>query len=566
MPSSDEWPWKPEEARAVVRYALPLVTTVLALQINWFIAPFLSLLPPFLTFLAAIMVTAWYGGFSSAVFGTLISVLVIDFYFIPPLYSLNVKPGDLAALAFFAVEALMMAYCITYLQTSRGCALNREKQLRRLQELSGRLVEGKTLDSMLDEVIKASVELLGADKGVIFLYESREHALRLIKQIGFKAEFSAQFDRVPIGAFSWGTAFERKHRVIIENVYADQDFAHLAPLYHEFGVVAAQSTPLFNPDGRVFGILSSYWSRPYRPSISDLQLLDLYAHQAERILLYERNEELLHQANEELERAVTRKQVLLMERDVKLTKLMSDILLTEERERRELSSELHDSLGQLLAFAKVKLHLARRSSAEKAESYIKETEQVLDRSLQYTRSLMAEFDPPRFDQLGLPGALLWLKDRMQQHDLLVTMHMESKSVVLPHDHVVLLYKCIRELLMNVVKHANVNKATVTMKMAADSTLELTVKDDGVGFRPMLNVRQPPTGYNFGLRKVRERIEDLGGRFHIESKLGQGCTVTLALPIAVSGQLQQNRAAYTAQQDRVAQESEANPNQQALPLL
>lgn len=557
-----------QEAKFFTRYVLPVVAVVLALQTNWLVAPFLSLLPPFLTFLAAVMITAWYGGFPSAVFATVLSGIVIDFYFIPPVYAFNLKPADWGTLGFFAMEAMAMAYCIDYLQKSRRRAVNRERQLQRLQELSGRLIEETTLDSMLEEVLKASIELLAADKAVIQLYDSRNHVLRLIKQIGFKEEFTSRFDCVPIGSFSCGTAFERKQRVIIENVVTDRDFAQLTLLFHEFGVAAAQSTPLFSPDAMVFGVLSTYWSKPYRPLTGDLQLLDLYAHQAERILLYKRNEELLHQANEELERHVTRKQILLMERDVKLTKLMSELLLTEERERRELSGELHDSLAQLLSLANMKLGLAEGvlpKAMDKAEQYIRETKQVLQRSLQFTRTLMAEFNPPHFDQLGLSGALVWLKDRMQQHNLVVTLHMECESVMLPHHQVVLLYKCVRELLMNVAKHAKVKTATIRMMMNANQTLEITVQDQGIGFRPSKDAPLIP-GHHFGLHSVRDRMEDLGGRFDLKSDVGKGCTVTLSLPIGELGEFQESHAAQKILYDRVVGKPKTDPNQETLPLL
>jgi signal transduction histidine kinase len=558
--------------RLFTQYLLPILAVLLALQTTWLVAPFLTFFAPFLTFVAAVMVTAWYGGFPSAIFATMLSIIVVDYYFIPPLLAFSLKPADLGVLVFFAIEAMIMGYCIDYLQRSRRRAVNRERDLQRLQELSGRLVEETTLDSMLEEVLKASIELLGAEKGTIQLYEGGDQVLRLIKQIGFTEAFSSRFDRVPIGAFPCGTAFERKQRILIENLDRDREFAQFTPLFAEFGVVGAQSTPLFRPDGMVFGVLSSYWSHPYRPSASDLKLLDLYAHHAERILLYKRNEELLHQANEELERRVTGKQLLVMERDVKLTKLMSELLLTEERERRQLSGELHDSLVQLLSVAKMKLALAGRSlrsRAEEPERYLQETEQVLDRSLEYTRTLMAELDPPGLDASGLPAALVWLKDRMQQFDLLVTLHLESESFVLPHHQVVLLYKSIRELLMNVVKHAKVNSATVTMRTKAGQELEITVQDQGLGFRPefgsSMESRHLP-GHHFGLRSVRARVENLGGKLHIRSEIGEGCTVTLTLPLRETLEVPEERAAATTQQDRVAIRPQTDPSQQLLPLL
>ncbi|HEX6532069.1 MAG TPA: DUF4118 domain-containing protein [Nitrospira sp.] len=548
------------------RYILPLVAVVLALETNWLVAPFLSVLPPFLTFLAAVMVSAWYGGFPSAVFATVLSIILIDFYFIPSIFSFSVRPADWAPLAFFAVEATTMAYCIDYLQNSRRHAVTREGQLQRLQHLSGRLVEETTLDSMLEEVLKASIELMVANKGIIQLHESRDQVLRLVKQIGFKDEFSSRFDGVPIGAFLCGSAFERKQRIVIENIETDPNFSHLARRYGECGVTGAQSTPLFTAHGMVFGVLSTYWSRPYRPSITDFQLLDLYAHQAERILIYKRNEELLHQANEELERSVTGKQVLIMERDNKLTKLMSELILTEERERRELSQELHDSLAQLLSLAKMKLSLAEGSlskATDKVGQYIQESKQVLERSLRFTRTLMAEFNPPDFTQLGLSGSLVWLKDRMQQHDLLVSLHMDCESVVLPHHQVVLLYKCVRELLMNVVKHAKVKTANITMTMKGNQTLEITVQDQGIGFCPTEETPRIP-GHHFGLRSVRERVEDLGGRFDIQSAIGKGCTVTLSLTTCEVRELEDSRAAENYKRDRVVAKLQSDPNQETFP--
>ena len=567
MSSLDEWPWaasvRGRASVTLIRYLVPPVAIFLALVTNWTVAPFLSFLPPYLTFLAAIMATSWLCGFSPALLAIALSAIVIDFCFIPPLYTFNLKSADLGALLFFAVESVAMAYCIDYLQQGRLRALTRERQLQRLQELSGRLVGETTLDAMVEEVLKASIELLGADKGVVQVYEPHDHVLRLLRQIGFSEEFSTRFDRVPIGAFSCGTAFDRKQRVIIENVATDRDFASLHQMFQEFGVMGAQSTPLFRPDGTVFGVLSTYWSRPYRPSVNDLHLLDLYAHQAERILLHKRNEERLYQATERLERRVTRKQVLLMERDARLAHLMSELLLTEERERRELAAELHDSLAQLLSMAKMKLSLVRASlvrPAEKAERYVQETEEVVKRSLKFTRSLMAEFDPPHFEHMSLSEALVWLKDRMQQHDLSVSLQMEAQAVTVPHYQVVLLYKSIRELLMNVVKHAGVKSAALSMRMQTRDTLEITVKDQGIGFRMPTN-SAPKAGHHFGLANVRQRIEDLGGHIHIESKVGKGCTVTLLLPLR---QTEANRAADTIQKERVIR-VEPDPHQQTLPL-
>jgi signal transduction histidine kinase len=173
---------------------------------------------------------------------------------------------------------------------------------------------------------------------------------------------------------------------------------------------------------------------------------------------------------------------------------------------------------------------------------------------------MAEFDPPRFDRLGLPGALVLLKDRMKQHHLSVSLQLESESVIAPHYQVVLLYKCIRELLMNVVKHSGVKTAAITMKMPTPHMLEIHIKDEGVGFRLAEDHSEMP-GHHFGLRSVRERIQELGGQLHIESDIGKGCSVTITLPLR---QTQETRVAQTIRKDRV-ESQEHDSDQQTLPL-
>src|SRR4051812_50164541 len=105
-------------------YLLAILSVFLALQALWFIQPYLSISPPFILFLAAIMVTAWHGGFRPALFATVLSALVIHYYFIPPLYTfLPLNLADVGSLAFFGVIATALAYSIDYLHRARYNAI-----------------------------------------------------------------------------------------------------------------------------------------------------------------------------------------------------------------------------------------------------------------------------------------------------------------------------------------------------------------------------------------------------------------------------------------------------------
>jgi K+-sensing histidine kinase KdpD len=81
-----------QQAKFFTRYLLPVLAVFLALEANWAMASYVSFLPPFWAFLAAIMVTTWYGGFSSGVFAVIPSTVITDYYFIPPIFAFSVKP------------------------------------------------------------------------------------------------------------------------------------------------------------------------------------------------------------------------------------------------------------------------------------------------------------------------------------------------------------------------------------------------------------------------------------------------------------------------------------------
>ena len=125
-----------KDIRWIRSYLLAILTVFLALQAIWVIQPYLSTSPPFITFLAAIIITAWHGGIpASALFATLLSAVLIDYYLIAPIHSFQVAPADFGSLAFFGTVGSTMAYAIAYLQQARQEAVAKQKRLEQLHEL-----------------------------------------------------------------------------------------------------------------------------------------------------------------------------------------------------------------------------------------------------------------------------------------------------------------------------------------------------------------------------------------------------------------------------------------------
>jgi nitrate/nitrite-specific signal transduction histidine kinase len=366
-----------KDIRWIRSYLLAILTVFLALQAIWFIQPYLSTEPPFITFLAAIMVTAWYGGLRPALFATLLSAGLIDYYLLDPVQSFNTAPADVGSLAFFGMVATTMAYAVAHLQQDR-------QQLEHLHALSQQLLKDEKLERKLQRVLTAVLDLLGAHKGVIRLYDPENNTLALTTQVGFnQEEHSPQFQQVSVDASSCGTVIQCNERVMIENIATDARCSHLVALPAMSDVVSAHSMPLFRADRGIFGVLTTYHTRRSFPSEGAFRLVDLYARQAERVLEAKSQEEGLRGLNADL--------------IATLDGLISELAGTEERERQQLASELHDSLAQFLALSQMKLRLAQRflsHSPGTSARYIQETAEAITRSLEYARTLIAELCPP----------------------------------------------------------------------------------------------------------------------------------------------------------------------------
>ncbi len=223
----------------------------------------------------------------------------------------------------------------------------------------------------------------------------------------------------------------------------------------------------------------------------------------------------------------TKELVLSQER---LRALASDLTLTEQRERRKLAGDLHDYLAQLLVAGRMKLRQASTCvTKEPGKRLVAELDQILDESLRYTRTLIADLAPPALQEFGLSHALRWLSEHMQTRGLTVEVQMGMDRLNLPDDQAILVFQSVRELLLNILKHAGTNHA----KIEVDNTsteLRIAVTDNGQGFDHMSMAAAPDSASSrFGLFSINERMMAMGGRLEIDSSPGRGTRVVMGLP-------------------------------------
>jgi PAS domain S-box-containing protein len=217
----------------------------------------------------------------------------------------------------------------------------------------------------------------------------------------------------------------------------------------------------------------------------------------------------------------------------RLRSLTSELSLTEERERRRIATDLHDYIGQKLATSKIKLGLLQKSASSKIfAKELKEIRQLIEMSIKSARSLIFELSPPTLYDLGLESALEWLTEQTyKQHGISCSFWDDKRSKPLDEDVRVFLFQAVRELLVNIAKHGEASNAEVSIRKDGNN-IRIDIADDGVGFDTAKIGLYGDENGGFGLFNIRERLDYFGGSFKIESKVGQGTSVSLVAPLNI----------------------------------
>lgn len=233
---------------------------------------------------------------------------------------------------------------------------------------------------------------------------------------------------------------------------------------------------------------------------------------------------------QELNEALLQRTLEVEQRAAQLRAVAAQLTQTENRERRRLALVLHDHLQQFLVAARMKLGVIRqRLQTPDLTKLLVQTAELVDEAIQASRSLSVELSPPILHEAGLAATFEWLGQQMEEkHGFRV----EAASTDEPEDDDIriFLFQCVRELLLNAVKHAGTDSASVRMDRLDDDSIAIRVEDRGKGFDVKELQANWSAGKSFGLLSIRERLELLGGRVEIDSEPGCGTRTTLVAPV------------------------------------
>ena len=303
--------------------------------------------------------------------------------------------------------------------------------------------------------------------------------------------------------------------VFISDIQEDPTFASAQKQAEIDGWRTLIAVPLLSYD-EIVGILTVYADQPNFFKPNDVAVLMSLASQAAVAIQNARLFAELEAQRKELRQVSLR------------------LVNAQEEERRRISRELHDEMGQALTALKINLDLARRAlppePPELLQTSIQEASALAKHTLESARNLSLELHPAILNDLGLVAALRWELDRYEQRlQKAVQFEADLADTALQPELEITIYRIITEALTNVARHAQAERISVQLVQESHQ-VTIEVQDNGVGFDAESWLNSPNERQSLGLTGMRERAQILGGRLNIVSMPDQGTKIWAQLPL------------------------------------
>ncbi|MCC7236435.1 MAG: sensor histidine kinase [Bryobacterales bacterium] len=227
-----------------------------------------------------------------------------------------------------------------------------------------------------------------------------------------------------------------------------------------------------------------------------------------------------------LEERAGQQRARMAQAEQELRALSTRLMEAQEQERKSISRELHDEVGQLLTGLRMSLGGLARSRADESqfESHLSESKSLAEQALRSIRDLAVGLRPSVLD-LGLVPAIRYQARRFSSYSgLPVRVQTGEDLAELPEEHRICLYRVVQECLTNAAKHASARSIHIELRQR-DGMMEVVVRDDGVGF-----ARLPGAQGGIGLIGMEERVRDLQGTLSVHTAAAAGTRVEVRLPV------------------------------------
>ncbi|HET9182509.1 MAG TPA: GAF domain-containing sensor histidine kinase [Candidatus Angelobacter sp.] len=367
------------------------------------------------------------------------------------------------------------------------------------------------LSVLLQKVMEITTRTFEASMGAILLRDSESNHLRLANAVGLDEAIPGDF-KVAIGEGFTGNIAATGEPAMVLDTNAQGYFSAL---------IRAKAKSLWGvplkAEGENTGVLAIGFPKPYEWLPTERELMRAIADRAALAI----------------ERA--RMTEALRDREQRIAELSAHLLRVQEEERKRISRELHDETGQALMVIRLYLGMMEQvANGRNVRGKIKETVEVVDRTIEGIRRIIGKLSPLVLQELGLVAAI-----RKEAKDMAKTTGVKTR-VLMAEDVGRLapgteqaIYRVVQEALHNVAKHAQAKNVTIQV-VREGQKVSVQVEDDGVGIQA---ARGNPRSGSFGLAGIKERIAMLGGVSRVISTKGKGTRIEITVPAGESPEME-----------------------------
>ena len=409
-----------------------------------------------------------------------------------------------------AMAALDMLRSATFVYVSGAYFDAKNAESEALLAILDAELSATSLSSLLSRALEVSTRTFGATTGGVLLKDSEGDQLGLQAGIGLDVEdFGLS---IPIGqGFSGTIAHTGEPAVVLDTRYEEKLIsrsfrAHAASLW---------GVPLATATSGVLGVLMIGFDKPYYEWLPKER--DLLRALADRSALA-------------IERA--RMTDALREREAVIAELSGHLLRVQEDERKRISRELHDDTGQGMMVIRLYLSMLEKAvKAPSARAKVRETLEVVDRTVLGLRRIIAKLSPLVLQELGLVAAVRKeAKETAKATGVNVKVRFDDEVGRLAAEKETAIYRVVQEALHNIAKHAKAQNANVQV-LREGANVRVLIEDDGVGMGMATAHAKTAGGHSFGLAGLKERVAAFGGSVRILSTKGQGTRIEVIVPAA-----------------------------------
>lgn len=305
-------------------------------------------------------------------------------------------------------------------------------------------------------------------------------------------------------------------------------YSRLEPGSYTFRVKASNNDGIWNEEGTSLrlNIIPPFWARiEFRIFLVLLIAGFVFALFKWRTHAIERQRNLLQKEVNERRIAEAR----LLTHQERLRTLATQLTLAEEKERKRIATALHDDIGHSLVSTLVHIEARiKKSEEDEQDAGLEKIVTTLENTLQKTRALTVEVSPPSLYQFGIQAAAEGLVERFSEEFNIKSIISINEDMPLSEQNSIFLYQILRELLINVLKHAKASTIQLTIRPENDMVC-LTLKDDGVGFNTEKVFSEEDGGAGYGLFSIKERLQSINGKLEITSQPGKGTETRACVP-------------------------------------